>query len=232
VSGALVVFAKWPAAGAVKTRLCPPLTAEQAASFYAAMLDDVLAAMSRLAPPLGLELVLAAHPPEALAQFGARAAGWRIEPQRGADLAARMEHAASSELAHGAKCVLLRGSDSPALGGEALAAALAALERSDVALSPDPDGGYNLVALRRFAPGLFAHAMSTNRVLRDTCSAARALGLTSELLAPGFDVDNAADLALLHAARPQAAALCPRTYAWLDAHESSRTLSEQRAPTR
>jgi hypothetical protein len=218
VNGTLVVFAKWPAPGAVKTRLCPPLTLAQAAELYAAMLDDVLAAMALHAPPLGLACVLAGHPHEALAQFAARAPGWRVVAQEGADLSARMEHVAASELARGAQRVLLRGSDSPALGPELLAAALAALERSDVALSPDRDGGYNLVALRRFAPGLFAHAMSTSTVLADTRAAARSLGLNSELLAVGFDVDTSADFASLRAARPHAAALCPRTFAWLDAH--------------
>ena len=217
MTSALVVFAKWPAPGDVKTRLCPPLTLEQAAAFYDAMLGDVLEAMARLAPPLGLELVLAAHPHEALGRFAARARGWRVFAQQGADLSARMEHAAASELARGAARVLLRGSDNPTLGADVLAAALAALERSDVALSPDRDGGYGLVALRRFAPGLFAHAMSTSTVLDETRAAARTLGLSSELLAPGFDVDTAADLELLRAARPHAAALCPRSYAWLDA---------------
>ncbi len=214
---ALVVFAKWPAPGAVKTRLSPPLTPEQAAELYAAMLDDVLEAMAQHAPPLGLELVLAAHPPDALAQFAARAPVWRVVAQAGAELAARMEHAAASEFERGAERLLLRGSDSPALGADVLAAALAALTRSDLVLSPDRDGGYNLVALRRFVPGLFSHAMSTSTVLEDTRAAARSLGLTSELLAPGFDVDTAADFALLDEARPRAGVLCPRTYAWLDA---------------
>ena len=218
MTGTLVVFAKWPAAGAVKTRLCPPLAPDQAAAFYDAMLGDVLEAMARLAPPLGLELVLAAHPREALGSFAARAPGWRVVAQQGADLSARMEHAAASELARGAARVLLRGSDNPTLGADVLAAALAALERCDVALSPDRDGGYGLVALRRFAPGLFAHPMSTRTVLEDTRVAAHALGLSSELIAPGFDVDTAADLDLLRAARSRAAALCPRSYAWLDAN--------------
>jgi hypothetical protein len=230
---ALVVFAKWPEPGTVKTRLCPPFTPREAADFYAAMLDDVLEAMARLAPPLGLECALSVHPAESLGAFAARAPGWRVVAQRGADLSARMEHAAASELARGAARVLLRGSDSPALGAETLRAALAALQRADVALCPDRDGGYNLVALRRFAPGLFAHAMSTASVLEDTRAAARALGLSCDVLAPGFDVDTAADLALLHAVRARGAiALAPRTYAWLDAHAaiSARTRCEQ--PTR
>ena len=221
MSAALVVFAKWPAPGAVKTRLCPPLTLEQAAACYGAMLDDVLAAMAQHAPPLGLELVLAVHPADALAQFAARAPAWRVIAQRGADLSARMEHAAASEFARGRERVLLRGSDSPALGAETRRAALAALVRADVALSPDCDGGYNLVALRRFAPGLFAHAMSTNTVLEDTRAAAHALGFTCELLAAGFDIDTAADFARLGEARPRAQELCPRTYAWLDAHTAA-----------
>ncbi len=218
MTSALVVFAKWPTPGAVKTRLCPPLTPEHAAELYAAMLDDVLEAMAQHAPLLGLALVLAAHPRERLAQFGARAPGWRVVAQEGADLSARMEHAAASEFARGAERVLLRGSDSPALAGAELAAALGALARSDVAISPDRDGGYSLVAMRRFVPGLFAHAMSTSTVLDETLAAARALGLTSELLAASFDVDTADDFALLRAARPRAAGLCPRTYEWLDAH--------------
>jgi hypothetical protein len=216
--GALVVFAKWPEPGAVKTRLCPPLSPEQAAEFYDAMLADVLAAMAREAPARGLALVLAVHPRERAGDFAARAPGWRIAAQEGADLSARMEHAAARELAHGAACVLLRGSDSPALGAEVLDAALAALARVDVALSPDRDGGYNLVALRRFEAGLFSHAMSTSRVLEDTRAAAHALGLTSEVLAPCFDVDTSAEFALLRDARPRAGTRCPRTYAWLDAH--------------
>jgi rSAM/selenodomain-associated transferase 1 len=218
VSGTLIVFAKWPEAGAVKTRLCPPLSPEQAAAFYHAMLGDVLDAMAREAPLRGLDLALAVTPAAHAPEFAAWAPAYRVFAQVGGDLSQRMEHAAASELARGAACVLLRGSDSPALAPAVLDAALAALARADVALSPDRDGGYNLVALRRFAPGLFAHAMSTSTVLDDTRAAAARLGLTSEVLAPGFDVDTAADFALLCEARPHAAALCPRTYAWLDAH--------------
>ena len=61
-AGVLVVFAKAPRPGEVKTRMCPPLTPEQAADFYAAMLDDVLEATAEFAPRLGLAPVLAVHP--------------------------------------------------------------------------------------------------------------------------------------------------------------------------
>jgi rSAM/selenodomain-associated transferase 1 len=216
VKGALVVFAKQPAPGRVKTRLCPPFSPEQAAAFYACMLEDVLEASVAACEALGLEPVLAVAPPEAAATLAAPA-GVRREPQLGPDLGARMEHALARELARGRRPVLLRGSDSPTLGRATLAAALAALEGSDLVICPDRDGGYNLVAARRAAPGLFAHPMSTASVLADTLSRAVACGLLHTLLPAGFDVDTAADLALLAAARRDGAAGdCPRTLAYLD----------------
>lgn len=219
MSGVLVVFAKRPEPGQVKTRLCPPFTPEQAAAFYACMLEDVLETSARAAAALGLEAVLAVHPPEAASTLPAPA-GLRREPQLGADLGARMEHALARELARGRSPVLLRGSDSPTLGVETLAAALDALARADLVICPDRDGGYNLVGLGRAAPGLFAHPMSTGSVLVDTLTRAQLCGLSHALLPAGFDVDGVADLALLEAARSWGlAADCPRTLAWLDRHE-------------
>jgi glycosyltransferase A (GT-A) superfamily protein (DUF2064 family) len=86
-------------------------------------------------------------------------------------------------------------------------------------ICPDRDGGYNLVGLARPAPGLFAHPMSTASVLADTLARARAGGLTHTALPAGFDLDTAADLALLAEARRRGAAgACPRTLAFLDRH--------------
>jgi hypothetical protein len=218
VSGALVVFAKQPLPGQVKTRLCPPFTPEQAADFYACMVDDVLGSTLHASAALGLVPVLALLPPEAAALFAAPA-GLRCEPQRGADLGARMEHAFAREFAAGHGPVLLRGSDSPTLGLGTLSAGLAALAHSDLVICPDRDGGYNLVGLRRPAPGLVSHRMSTESVLADTLARSQRAGLTHVLLPAGFDIDTAADLALLAGARQRGAAgECPRTLAFLDRH--------------
>jgi len=216
--GVLVVFAKQPVPGQVKTRLCPPFTPGQAARFYAAMLEDVLEATLAACAALRLEAVLAVHPPEGASSLPVPP-GLRREPQQGADLGARMEHAMARELGAGHRPVLLRGSDSPTLGLATLAAALEALERTDLVICPDADGGYNLVGLSRPAPGLFSHPMSTASVLDDTLARARSSGLTHTLLPAGFDLDTAADLVLLDAARRHGAAReCPRTLAFLDHH--------------
>lgn len=224
--GWLVVFARRPAPGQVKTRLCPPLTPEQAAALYACLLADVLEESARAARVLGLAAVLAVDPPEACAELAAEApAGFRVVAQQGPDLGARMARVAREAAAAGAPCALLRGSDSPALATPILRAALHALADADVVSSPDRDGGYGLIALgarallRGFgSPALFDHAMSTPSVLADTVAQAQRLGLRVAHVEPGFDVDRFDDLRLLAAARHgNATPPCPRTLAWLDA---------------
>ena len=140
--------------------------------------------------------------------------GLRREPQRGADLGARMEHAVARELAAGRRPVLLRGSDSPALRLATLSAALDALARADLVICPDRDGGYNLVGLAARRPALFSHPMSTASVLDDTLARAEARRLTHTLLPAGFDLDTPPTSRWLAAARREAPrATCPRTLA-------------------
>lgn len=214
-----MVFAKAPAPGRVKTRMCPPLSAEQAAAFYACLLDDVLESTAAVAPRLGLAPILAVHPPDACEALARRAPrGFRALGQRGPDLSARMEAAAADVAALGHAPVLLRGSDSPALGAAVLASALRALEVADVVICPDRDGGYNLIGMREPVSGLFDHAMSTAEVLSDTLSNAEAKGLRVECLAPGFDIDTVDDLRRLRAARGDPELHCPRALAYLDRH--------------
>jgi len=217
-SGAVVVFAKAPRPGAVKTRLCPPWSLQQAADFYAAMLRDVLAATGEFARNLHLDAVVAVEP-WALrgAVAGLAPANFRLIPQRGADLAARMTWAVRELAGSGARRILLRGSDSPTLDEPVLREAVAALADSDLVLQPDRDGGYGLVGLTGPIPGLFDHAMSSETVLADTLANAHSAGRTSCVLAPGFDIDRPDDLAALAAARSAGAcSVCPRTLAYLD----------------
>jgi rSAM/selenodomain-associated transferase 1 len=219
--GAIVVFAKVPQAGQVKTRLVPPFSPEQAAEFQAAMLADVLAVTAEMARALRLTPVLAVHP---WAKRGAVLRGapreFRVVRQRGTDLAQRMAWAVREAAAAGSRRILLRGCDGPTLDGPAVSAALAALDAHDLVLIPDGDGGYGLVGLREPVPGLFAHAMSTRTVLEDTLANAAEAGLRAHVAAASFDIDSAADLALLAAARRGgAAALCPRALAFLDRND-------------
>jgi len=214
----VVVFAKRPAPGAVKTRMCPPLSLDQAAALYGAMLDDVLATTAAAAAEAGAAAWLAVHPADAVDELLARCpAGFRGVPQCGSDLAERMANALADAAAAGFARILLRGSDNPSLAGAELLRGLAALDDADLAVGPDRDGGYGWIALRGAPAGLFDHAMSTASVLSDTLARAAALGLRVRTLASHFDLDTAADLALLAAARARGEARdCTRTLALLD----------------
>jgi uncharacterized protein len=214
-----VVFAKRPEPGAVKTRMCPPLTPAQAADLYAAMLDDVLATTAAVAVAAGAQPWLAVHPSDAVAELAARCPpGFTAFAQRGDDLSERMANAVASAADAGFDRILLRGSDNPSLPRAELGRAFAALDEADLAVGPDRDGGYGWIAVRRPVPGLFAHAMSTATVLGDTLERAGSAGLRVRTLAAHFDLDTAADLALLAAARQRGAASeCPRTLAVIDA---------------
>lgn len=216
--GALIVFAKRPEPGRVKTRLCPPLTPAQAAELYRAMLADVLETSAEMATRCGLEPILAGAPAEACAELARSCPpAYRVVAQRGPDLGARMEWALAEAAAGGAAPILLRGSDNPALEAGVLAEAVAALAEHDLVLCPDRDGGYGLAGLRRPAPGLFAHPMSTRSVLEDTLRHAERLGLRARLLAPRFDIDTSEDLRRLAELRGgPAEASCARTFAYLE----------------
>jgi len=221
--GVLLVFAKEPEPGRVKTRMVPPLSPQQASDLYGEMLQDVLIASGRIAAEIGLAPILVVHPPCAAATLARGApTEFRIVAQRGADLGKRMEWAIREAAAGGANRILLRGSDSPILDLERIEATLVSLDDFDLVISPDLGSGYNLLGVRKPTPGLFDHPMSTRTVLEDTLANAAALGLRTEVQSASFDLDTANDLNRLAAARsgPSAscvADLCPRTLSFLDA---------------
>jgi len=191
----LIIFAKEPRPGHVKTRLSPPLSPEGAAQLYHSFLQDILEEMARV-PEVGL--ALAYSPPGAHDFFLSLVpAGTGLFPQEGADLGERMSRAFDRGFAAGFSPVLLRGSDVPDLPGTAVSEAQAVLAagRAQVVLGPCPDGGYHLVGLPEPEPRLFRGvAWSGPTVLGDTLHQARRLGLEVHLLPPWPDIDTYADL--------------------------------------
>jgi rSAM/selenodomain-associated transferase 1 len=223
-TGVLLVFAKAPRPGLVKTRMTPHLSPEKAAQLYACLLDDVLQVSLGAGAALGLDVVLAVSPPSACPELAERAdalcdgnsSSFQVVAQQGRDLSERMASAVAEAGAAGYPRILLRGSDSPLLGEEHLREALEALERVWVAITPDQGGGYALIGLRGPVEGLFDHPMSTAEVLDQTFGYARAQGLEAHLCEPTIDLDTPSDLVALRGAGSQKIeALCPRTWAFL-----------------
>jgi rSAM/selenodomain-associated transferase 1 len=136
---ALLVIAKEPVPGRVKTRLTPPCTPQQAAALAAAALRDTLdsAAASRLARRL--VLVLDGRAPAWIPS------GVEVIAQRGDGLAARL----ASAFADAGEPAFLVGMDTPQLTPVLLDAGIAALDRADAVFGPAADGGYWGIGLRR-----------------------------------------------------------------------------------
>lgn len=197
----LLIMAKAPVLGQVKTRLCPPLSPEMALRLYTCFLGDKVAQIHAL--PGALPGV-AYTPADARAQFRALVPEeFLLLPQRGGDLGERLCHAFDDLLADGHAGALLIDSDSPTLPTSYLEQALAAMKRPevDLVLGPCDDGGYYLVGLRGPRPELFEGiAWSTPAVMPQTLAKAKGLGLTVYLLPEWYDVDTAEDLRRLESA--------------------------------
>jgi len=203
----LALFAKAPVPGQVKTRLASEISLENAAALYEAMLLDIL---DQHAPRCTWERALWFAPAEARAWFERAApAGWQLVAQQGPDLGSRMAALFRFHASEGFDRIVLRGTDSPTLPLERVSEAFAALERAELALCPDRDGGYNLIGLRGACDGLFALELSHAGVLSQTLAKARSLGLRAELLPAHHDVDTFADL--LRLAPELDSRLTPRT---------------------
>lgn len=195
----LVLFARAPVAGRVKTRLAPLLTAEGAARLYRAFLEDAARAWIR---PEGWESVLQAEgdpDDEDLARLFAPP--WRRARQAAGDLGARLTAAFSREFAEGAPAVLAVGSDHPELPRERLIEAFAALEHGRRAvLVPAEDGGYCAIGLDRSVPvaEVFRDIpWSSGGVLSATLDRLAAVGAPALVLSASYDVDRPEDLARL-----------------------------------
>jgi glycosyltransferase A (GT-A) superfamily protein (DUF2064 family) len=217
-AAAIVVFAEVPEAGRVKTRLVPPFSLEQAVDFHAAMLADVLAATADFSRELGLAALVAVHPWERRGGVARMAPpSFRVVPQRGVNLAARMTWAVREAAAAGARRILLRSSDSPTLDVGVVRGTLDALDECDLVLRPDRDGGHSLVGLRRPAAGLFGHPTSTRFSFENTLANAERLGLRTFVGEASFDIATVPDLCrLAEARRAGITRLCPRVVAYLD----------------
>lgn len=197
----LVVMAKAPVPGNVKTRLGPQIDPIEAAHLYGLFIEDVTAEMAKLAAGAGgasVAVALAYAPQGAQAALAARCpAGMALMAQSAGDLGQRMAAVFERCFAQGFEQVHVIGSDSPDLPCAFVGQAIARLgdPRIDVVLGPCPDGGYYLIGLKRPLPELFAAIpWSTRRVLETTLQKTGGLGLGVDLLNPWEDIDTYADL--------------------------------------
>lgn len=192
--GSVLLFAKAPRPGRVKTRLQPPLGEQQAAAVARALLAG---AANRLrAAPAGWEAVLCADDPHDPFLRGLAAVhGFRILAQGRGNLGTRMGRACAAVLAR-SPAVIVVGADCPGLDAGYLHQAVAALAGpEDVVLGPALDGGYVLIGMRAVHPRLFTRIRwGSDTVAAEQRRRIAALGLHCRELPVRADVDRFEDL--------------------------------------
>ena len=188
----IVIFAKAPVAGSVKTRLIPLLGEVGAARLAQRMLADTVA--HAFAAALGTPELCATPSPDDLSWAGHLPDQVLLSDQGPGDLGERLA-AAARRVIDGGERVLLIGTDCPQLDGPRLAEAAAHLESHDAVIYPAKDGGYVLLGLVRSHESLFTEiAWSTDAVAAITIARIRALGWSLFVGDTLRDIDEPADL--------------------------------------
>ncbi len=189
----VAVFARNPIAGQVKTRLAQSLGVTEALLVYQQLLRELLQQLA-VAPSYELQLWLADGPPTPFIQQLARQYQLRVQIQQGADLGARMAHAVDVVTGAG-RWVVVLGADVQGLSVEYLREVIRSLAAgADLVLSPVPDGGYGLLALKQPRPELFLDIdWGTNQVTAQTLARAAASALSVEQLPGLWDLDTPTD---------------------------------------
>ena len=184
----LLIFAKYPEAGKVKSRLAKTIGATKAASAYKAMVEIVI----RNTRPLDGQYaqVLCYDPPELRDKFSSWLPVICQRPQAKGDLGNRMKAALSQTLKETKQAVLI-GTDCIDVDHHLIGKAFQHLESADLVLGPAKDGGYYLIGCNRVYPEIFTGIdWSTERVFSQTIRAAEKLKLHVSCLPQLEDIDT------------------------------------------
>jgi len=207
----LVIMAKAPKPGMVKTRLTESLPSPAVTALYRCLLEDTLALATSLT-----SVEVAVMCPESDQDELAHLLGNTVEvvAQKGEGLAAGL----TSVFRHftaGGRHVIAFNSDSPHLAPSVLESAFEILATHDVVVGPTHDGGYYLVGAKAAHPALFeSDRMGTGSALDRLLTRTKVLELSTGFTNPFYDIDVANDLILLARELRLAPAKAPRTAGW------------------
>ncbi|HSZ61767.1 MAG TPA: TIGR04282 family arsenosugar biosynthesis glycosyltransferase [Terriglobales bacterium] len=209
----LVVMAKAPRPGAVKTRLTSSLSPESVTAFYCCLLHDTLA-LARSLSDVELAIMCPASDVNELAKLAGD--GARAVAQKGEGLAAALTSVFAHFAKPGGRGVVAFNSDSPHLPASVLRSAFDTLAAHDLVVGPTEDGGYYLVGAKAAHPRLFdSDGMGTASALEALLARARGLQLSVGFTDPFYDIDVEGDLTRLASELHLAPDRAPRTAAWL-----------------
>jgi rSAM/selenodomain-associated transferase 1 len=209
----LVIMAKAPRPGTVKTRLARSLPVPAVTELYRCLLDDTISLAQGLK---GVEVVMMCPECDVEDLRSATDNTVHVVPQAGSGLAAGLTSVFAHFAAAGRDRIVAFNSDSPHLPASVLENAFRALAACDVVVGPTHDGGYYLVGATASHPGLFTgEVMGTTSAFETLLARARALRLSVQLTNPFYDIDEAADLGRLAAELQRTPGKAPKTAEWL-----------------
>ena len=209
----LVIMAKAPRPGAVKTRLASSLSPTAVVAFYCCLLRDTLA-LTRSLGDVEVAIMCPDSDVDELAQLAGDEA--KVVAQKGEGLAAGLTSVFAQFADGHQRHIIAFNSDSPHLPRSVLEDAFETLTAHDVAVGPTHDGGYYLVGAKAFHSTLFAgDGMGTSSALERLLSRARALELSVGFTELFYDIDVADDLTRLAEELRLAPTRAPRTARWL-----------------
>jgi rSAM/selenodomain-associated transferase 1 len=186
---ALVIMARYPEAGAVKTRLVRDLGPQATLRLYRAFIDDLAGKFG-----IGRRPLIWYYLPESRPFSQLFARRFPCRPQTGSSLQKRMLRIFEELFGEGFHRVVVIGADVPHIPVDAVDEAFSLLDVADVVLRPSSDGGYHLIGLKSSWDLFSSIPMSTDHVLRDTIERAALMGLSVHCQAPSFDVDTVRDV--------------------------------------
>jgi rSAM/selenodomain-associated transferase 2/rSAM/selenodomain-associated transferase 1 len=192
----LILFARFPVAGKVKTRLIPALGAEGAAALHRRLVLRTLRTAHALCQSQNVELEIRFAGDDAKPMQHWLGDGWLCRPQCDGDLGQRMVGAFADSFREGSPATVIIGSDCPSLTPETLAAAFESLTTNPVVFGPATDGGYYVIGLTRLVPELFQGvAWGTETVLAQSQEILARNDSKPALLTPLDDLDRPEDVA-------------------------------------
>lgn len=193
-SVSLIIFARFPTPGRVKTRLAKGLGEEPAAEFYKLCAEHVFKVSRKVSRNFNRYLFYSDKDDiERIRQW----VGWRFyyAAQADGDLGERIGQGFTTVFGHGAQKAIILATDVPDISAKTIDDAVRALDSCDVVIGPCHDGGYYLLGLKKIYRELFVDIpWSTGQVLDHTLRVIKSLGLTVRLLPTLTDIDTEEDL--------------------------------------
>lgn len=192
---AILLFLKAPRPGTVKTRLAQTVGEARATAAYRALVERQITALQKLESDFSIEIHYApiSAEPEMTEWLGPKTAFF---PQYEGDLGERLEHAVASAFQRSAAHVICIGGDCPGLNAKHFNQTVEHLiAGQDLVIGPSEDGGYYLIATRRFIPELFRGIpWSASNTREATIQKANEMDLQTVFLETLYDVDTQAEL--------------------------------------